>query len=157
MREYTLVFYRRTTDSKYVLLRRRRPPYAGLWNLPGGKVEPEDETLEESAWRELWEETGLVARTVYRATFDVESPDGSALPVRLHVFTAEGSGRALTGPGPEGELGWFAAEELVSRPDVMNNLALMLRIVSGLERPAGFVMFYVKGRPAGVEPKARRW
>lgn len=153
LRDYTLVFYRRTGDGRYVLLRRRKPPYAGFWNLPGGKVEPEDGTLEEAAARELREETGLVAGTAFRATFEVESPDGSAAPVRLHVFTAEGSGEGAATSSPEGDLAWFSEEELASRPDVMNNLWLMLQVIGRLERPARFSMAYLRGRPAGVELK----
>lgn len=154
MKDYTLIFYRRRTDGRYLLLQREKPPYAGLWNLPGGKVEPEDDTLEEAAWRELWEETGLVARPVHRATFDVVSPDGSAAPVRLHVFTAEGDGRGVASSSPEGRLTWFSADDLGTRPDVMNNLRLMLEVIARLERPLRFTMSYVGGRPAGVEPVA---
>lgn len=151
MRDYTLIFYRRTSDGKYLLLRRRKPPYAGCWNLPGGKVEPEDETLEGAARRELREETGLAAEPAHRATFDVVSPDGSALPVRLHVFTAEGAGDGVAEGCEEGELAWFDPAELASRSDVMNNLWLMLRIIGGLQGPARFVMYYRGGKPAGVE------
>jgi 8-oxo-dGTP diphosphatase len=39
-----------------------RPRYDD-WTLPKGKLEP-DETFEEAALREVWEETGLHARTV---------------------------------------------------------------------------------------------
>ena len=44
--------------TKVVLARRRKPPFAGLWALPGGFVEP-NEPLEAAARRELWEETGV--------------------------------------------------------------------------------------------------
>ena len=37
---------------------RRRPPYAGLYNLPGGRVEP-GESGQNAAERELMEETGV--------------------------------------------------------------------------------------------------
>ena len=37
---------------------RRRPPYAGLYNLPGGRVEP-GESGQNAAARELMEETGV--------------------------------------------------------------------------------------------------
>ncbi|KAJ7225070.1 NUDIX hydrolase domain-like protein [Mycena haematopus] len=46
----------------YVLLNRRSPSlrsYAGDTSLPGGKVEPEDRTIEETARREAFEEIGL--------------------------------------------------------------------------------------------------
>lgn len=41
-----------------LLIRRGRPPGAGLWSIPGGRVEP-GETLAEAVVREIREETGL--------------------------------------------------------------------------------------------------
>jgi 8-oxo-dGTP diphosphatase len=41
-----------------LLICRKNPPYKGMWALPGGFMEM-DETLEETAARELFEETGL--------------------------------------------------------------------------------------------------
>ncbi len=45
-------------DLKILLIQRDLPPFAGKWALPGGFVEP-NETLDESARRELQEETGI--------------------------------------------------------------------------------------------------
>jgi len=45
-------------DLKILLIQRKRDPFAGLWAFPGGFVE-EKETLEQSAKRELQEETGI--------------------------------------------------------------------------------------------------
>ena len=46
-------------DSKILLVKRRYPPSAGWWSVPGGHVEV-GETLEEAVLRELHEETGIV-------------------------------------------------------------------------------------------------
>jgi 8-oxo-dGTP diphosphatase len=47
-------------DRKVLLVRRKHPPYAGLWSLPGGKAEGE-EAPRDAVMRELKEETGLEA------------------------------------------------------------------------------------------------
>jgi 8-oxo-dGTP diphosphatase len=46
-------------DGKVLMGRRTSPHGRGTWSPPGGKAEP-DETPEETARRELVEETGLV-------------------------------------------------------------------------------------------------
>lgn len=46
-----------------LLIRRKNPPFQGKWALPGGFIE-EDETLKESARRELKEETGVTGVTL---------------------------------------------------------------------------------------------
>lgn len=43
-----------------LLIRRGRPPRAGEWSLPGGRIEP-GEGVREAALRELGEETGVEA------------------------------------------------------------------------------------------------
>ena len=47
-------------DRKVLLVKRARPPFAGLWSLPGGKREGQ-EAPREAARRELKEETGIEA------------------------------------------------------------------------------------------------
>jgi len=51
-------------DGRVLLVLRGRPPAAGTWTLPGGKVEM-GETPEAAVVRELREETALVASVVH--------------------------------------------------------------------------------------------
>ena len=50
-------------DGRILLVKRRRPPEAGRWNLPGGKVRYL-ERVEEAVRREVLEETGISIRLV---------------------------------------------------------------------------------------------
>ena len=44
--------------NKILLIERKHPPFENMWAFPGGFVEMQ-ETLEQSALRELYEETGV--------------------------------------------------------------------------------------------------
>ncbi len=57
-----VIFTLRNRELHLLLVQRRRWPYDGYWALPGGFIEM-NESLEQSARRELEEETGL--RDVY--------------------------------------------------------------------------------------------
>lgn len=46
-------------DNKILLVRRKHNPYQGMLALPGGYLNCDEETLERTAQRELYEETGL--------------------------------------------------------------------------------------------------
>lgn len=48
-------------DGRLLLARRIRPPEAGCWGLPGGKVDPGETTLQ-TIVREIDEELGLTIR-----------------------------------------------------------------------------------------------
>lgn len=46
--------------DEVLLIRRGRPPRAGQWSLPGGRIEPGERAID-AALRELMEETGVSA------------------------------------------------------------------------------------------------
>lgn len=47
-------------EGQVLLIRRGKPPRAGQWSLPGGRIEPGERAVD-AALRELWEETGVTA------------------------------------------------------------------------------------------------
>jgi len=67
-----------------LMVERARAPFLGVWSFPGGRTEP-GEAAEETARRELLEETGLSVAHVVR--LGTEYP-GSGSRFRLTVFAA---------------------------------------------------------------------
>lgn len=58
-----MMFSKESDDTYILLIQRKHDPFKNEWALPGGFVEM-DETLEESALRELEEETGIKGITI---------------------------------------------------------------------------------------------
>lgn len=58
MKRYNVLMVLSPDGERLLMCLRRKPPYQGLYNLPGGKIEPA-EGGEDAAYRELMEETGI--------------------------------------------------------------------------------------------------
>ena len=52
-------------EDKILLVKRNTVPFKGYWALPGGRMDP-DETMEQTAVREVKEETGLDVKVLRR-------------------------------------------------------------------------------------------
>lgn len=66
------VVFNASTDKILLLRRSLHDSMPGLWEPPGGSVDPTDETILHAAARELWEEGGLKAKHFKRV---IELPD----------------------------------------------------------------------------------
>lgn len=113
-------------DGDSILMqRRRRPPNEGLYNVPGGKVEP-DEDPYEACLREVREETGLVLpHARLRAVLTVVARD-TGTQWLLFTFVAERpAGEAAPVVEDEGELRWVPLRDIASLP-VVSDIPVIL-------------------------------
>jgi mutator protein MutT len=98
-------------DGNILLIRRGRPPYAGLWSLPGGKLNM-GETIAEALRREVSEETGLLIEVGDLAGI-VESidPEGRFHFVILDYFATVRGGRLMAGDDAS-DARWVSLQDL---------------------------------------------
>ncbi len=104
------------TDAagEHILLNREYRMAMGQWiyNFPAGLIDP-GETPEESAKRELWEETGLDLVRVDDILDNSYSAVGFSNERNICVFgVAEGTFRKSTSDAEEIEPGWFTKAEI---------------------------------------------
>lgn len=88
--------------GRVLLVRRRHPPSAGEWSLPGGHVEP-GETPEAAVAREVLEETAVRARVVCALCVVPVAREGYAYAIHEHLLTP-------IEPAPEARAGSDAAD-----------------------------------------------
>lgn len=108
-----VIFTLRNRELHVLLIKRRRWPFEGRWALPGGFIEM-DESLEESARRELEEETGV--RDVYLEqlyTFGEPGRDPRTRVISVAYFALVQSDKQELRVSEEtSEVRWFPVREL---------------------------------------------
>ncbi|HTT44876.1 MAG TPA: NUDIX hydrolase [Thermoplasmata archaeon] len=92
-------------SGRVLLVRRGRPPFRGLWALPGGFVELR-ETVEEALVRELREETGLLGRPVAIVGVYSGPHRDPRKPTTTVAFLVTGPGGAPTGGDDAARAEW---------------------------------------------------
>ena len=100
-------------SGRVLLVERGKPPSAGLWSVPGGKLEPR-ETLAQAVAREVREETGLIVEVGALACV-VERMGDDYHFVLLDYF-ARVTGGKLAAASDARAARFFAFEELRELP-----------------------------------------
>ena len=109
--------------GRLLLIKRGHEPGAGLWTIPGGRIEP-GETDEQAVAREILEETGLrVACGRLVGTAELPGLDGAVVDVRDYLATVTGG--ELAAGDDAADVRWVTAAELARLP-LTNGLAEFL-------------------------------
>jgi 8-oxo-dGTP diphosphatase len=101
-------------QGRLLLIKRGHEPGAGLWSLPGGRIEP-GETDEQAVAREILEETNLqveCCRLLGRA--ELPGPDGSVIDVSDYLAVITGG--ELAAGDDAADARWVTAADLDSLP-----------------------------------------
>jgi len=109
-----IAVFRQNTDKLQVLLiLRKHPPFQGMWALPGGFMEI-DETLEETASRELEEETGLksVELKQFRTFSQVDRDPRKRVVTTVFYVTVPLENDAVKGGDDAEKAEWFDLDNL---------------------------------------------
>lgn len=96
-----------------LLIRRKNSPFKDLWALPGGFLEM-DESFQESALRELWEETGIsnVHLTQIGAYGEPDrDPRGRVITIAYLGIVKYEQPEAVAGSDAS-EVAWFSTNDL---------------------------------------------
>lgn len=128
--------------NEVILVRRANPPDAGLWGFPGGKIEL-GERLDQAAVRELYEETGVVARAieVFTAVDAVEIASNASVAhhyVLVAVLCQWVSGNPIAGDDAL-EARWFEVNSLFAA-DTVKSFAVDIVAAKGLALAQNYVL-----------------
>jgi 8-oxo-dGTP diphosphatase len=107
------VFRQFDNALQILLIRRKNPPYQGMWALPGGFMEMH-ETLEDTAARELLEETGLMGVELrqFRTFSQVNRDPRTRVITTVYYGTVSYENSHASGGDDAEKAEWFPASDL---------------------------------------------
>lgn len=97
-------------DAYLICQRPAHKRHGGLWEFPGGKLEP-GESILDAARRELSEELGVIVAEVGDTILAIDDP-GSHFVIEFHRVQIEGEPRCLE----HSALVWLSPLDLLERP-----------------------------------------
>ncbi len=121
----------RDAAGRLLLIRRGHEPGAGLWSLPGGRIEP-GESDEQAVVREIAEETGL-AVTCGGLLGTATLPGAAGAIIEVRDYRAAVTDGELVAGDDAADARWVTPAEMASLP-LTAGLAEFLR---AWESPAG--------------------
>ena len=98
--------------GRLLMIKRGHEPGAGLWSIPGGRIEP-GETDAEAVVREMIEETGLTVE-VGRLIGRVQRPGLNGAVIDIRDYAATVTGGTLRAGDDAADARWVAPGELES-------------------------------------------
>jgi ADP-ribose pyrophosphatase YjhB (NUDIX family) len=99
-------------QGRLLMIKRGHEPGAGLWSIPGGRIEP-GESDAEAVVREIIEETGLTVE-VGRLIGRVERPGLNGVIIDIRDYAATVTGGTLRAGDDAADARWVAPAELES-------------------------------------------
>jgi|SRR5579859_2686783 len=115
-----------------VLIQRIKPPYQGMWALPGGHLNGDDSSLEAAARREVLEETGLdIPLHLFQQvqTFqDFEDSRGKYVCLLYVLSEALGPEARIEAGDDAARVQWYSVENLQNLPTLAFNHIRLLRM-----------------------------
>ncbi len=113
------------SDNEVLLQKRKKQPYLGIINIPGGKVQF-GESTQEAGIRELYEESKLTAQSIQLRiidevrTYDYNSDLFAHIIAYTYVcYDFEGE---LETENNEGEMKWYSLQEIQEIENIFPNL-----------------------------------
>jgi mutator protein MutT len=100
--------------GRLLLIKRGHEPGAGLWSLPGGRIEP-GETDQQAVAREVREETGLTVECRDLLAV-VELPGLGGAVIQVSDYRAVVTGGELAAGDDADDARWVTAAELEALP-----------------------------------------
>jgi len=99
-------------EGRLLMIKRGHEPGAGLWSIPGGRIEP-GETDAEAVAREMTEETGLTVQ-VGRLIGRVRRPGLNGAVIDIRDYAATVTGGTLRAGDDAADARWVAPGELAT-------------------------------------------